>query len=209
MNHRSIWWEGKRHLVPLLDLVNCLDSNSYVEAHRTSLDGHYAVTNATSYYRRGEQVFENYAQPNYIYFMHHGFVLEHNTHDCALFKDLAISQSDLGTRTIEEIRSRLLRNGFSKTSFHPTFCIKDSSSLDSIANFVRIKLGVEGGDNSGIGEDVAPFLRQVLTKRIERYKAVRRRVLGCEETELSTSTKIMLGIVQSEQSFFEAVYEGL
>jgi hypothetical protein len=29
-----------------------------------------------------EQVFENYGQPNHIYFLYHGFVLSSNTHDC-------------------------------------------------------------------------------------------------------------------------------
>ena len=207
---RSIWWGGKRHLVPLLDLVNCLDSsNDLVEAHQTSLEGHYAVTNATSVYKRGQQVFENYAQPNYIYFMHHGFILEQNSHDCALFKDLSISKSDLGTRTVEEIRSRLIRTGFPTASFNPTFCIKDSSSLDSVANFVRIKLGKEGGDSRGMGRDVEDFIRQALKKRIERYKAVEANVLGCVEKKLPKISETMLSIVKSEQSFFEAAYNEL
>ena len=33
-------------------------------------------------YVRGEQLFENYGQPNHIYFMYHGFVLPDNSHDC-------------------------------------------------------------------------------------------------------------------------------
>ncbi len=41
----------------------------------------------------GEQLFENYGQPNHIYFMYHGFVLPDNSHDCAHL-ELSMSPSD-------------------------------------------------------------------------------------------------------------------
>jgi hypothetical protein len=44
-------------------------------------------------YAEGEQLFENYGQPNYVYFMYHGFVLDENTHDCVQF-DLHMSEEE-------------------------------------------------------------------------------------------------------------------
>jgi hypothetical protein len=38
-------------------------------------------------------VFENYGQPNYIYFMYHGFVLENNTHNCVQI-DLHLTEKE-------------------------------------------------------------------------------------------------------------------
>jgi len=87
INSRSIWWNGQRHLVPLLDLVNCMElknnAGSVAIPHQTLLyDGHkYAITKASTSFREGDQIFENYGQPNDIYFLYHGFILENNTHD--------------------------------------------------------------------------------------------------------------------------------
>lgn len=35
-------------------------------------------------FKKGEQFFENYGQPNHIYFTYHGFVLDDNSHDCVV-----------------------------------------------------------------------------------------------------------------------------
>ena len=189
--------------MPLLDLVNCLDSDDEVEPHKTELKRYNAVTNATAFYKKGEQLFENYGQPNYIYFMHHGFVLQENRYDCAPFNDLYITKSDLNSRTLDDIRSRLLLNGFSGSSLRPLFCLRDSSSLERIANFARIKLGIDGGDNSGLGKDVLPFLSHFFTKRLARYNAMKRRTMPCIEKELSDSSKMMLSLVRDEETFFK------
>ena len=71
-------------MVPLLDLINCNELEDVDAVHKTELDGsgENAVTRSPGNFEGGEQVFENYGQPNYIYFMYHGFVLESNTHDC-------------------------------------------------------------------------------------------------------------------------------
>lgn len=44
--------------------------------------GENAITHAPWAFKKGDQVFENYGQPNHIYFQYHGFSLEDNTHDC-------------------------------------------------------------------------------------------------------------------------------
>ena len=36
-------------------------------------------------FRKGEALYENYGQPNYIYFLYHGFSLKVNSHDCVYF----------------------------------------------------------------------------------------------------------------------------
>ena len=92
LDSRSIWWEGKRHLVPMLDFVNCAEGPDPTKVHSTSLQESllsgftesYAVTKAAWAFSAGEQVLENYGQANHIYFTYHGFALEDgaNTHDC-------------------------------------------------------------------------------------------------------------------------------
>ena len=47
LDSRSIWWDGKRHLVPMLDFVNCAeDPTDPSRVHRTDLDDskRYAIT---------------------------------------------------------------------------------------------------------------------------------------------------------------------
>ena len=38
LDSRAIWWNGERHLVPLLDLVNCKEGPSPDKIHSTNLD---------------------------------------------------------------------------------------------------------------------------------------------------------------------------
>jgi len=99
LDSRSIWWGGQRHLVPMLDLINCAEGPNPSRVHSTDLDptGALALTRADRRYARGDQIFENYGQPNHIYFAYHGFSLAGtnaaasfpgrpvaaNTHDCA------------------------------------------------------------------------------------------------------------------------------
>eukprot|EP01038_Epipyxis_sp_PR26KG_P004607 gene4607-6484_t len=78
LDSRAIWWSGKRHLVPMLDFINCKENeNNPNRLHSTRLDSSnkYALTLADRYYEEGEQLFENYGQPNHIYFLYHGFTL--------------------------------------------------------------------------------------------------------------------------------------
>lgn len=84
LDSRTIWWNSERHLVPLLDLINCKEGPDPYKIHSTTLDSsqQYAVTKASWDFLAGEQLFENYGQPNHIYFTYHGFVLLDNVHDC-------------------------------------------------------------------------------------------------------------------------------
>ena len=62
-----------RHLVPMLDLVNCeqLNNSRGVEAaaHETNLDElNNAITKASPTFQQGNQVFENYSMPIMYFF---------------------------------------------------------------------------------------------------------------------------------------------
>jgi hypothetical protein len=49
LDSRSIWWNGKRHLVPMLDFINCQEHvQDRAQLHSTVLDetGQYAITRA-------------------------------------------------------------------------------------------------------------------------------------------------------------------
>ncbi len=46
------------------------------------VQGTVAVTYSPWAFKEGEQLFENYGQPNHQYFMYHGFTMANNTHDC-------------------------------------------------------------------------------------------------------------------------------
>ena len=94
LDSRSIWWNGERHLVPLLDMINCIEGPDPSRVHSTYLEDGLATTKAGWRFRRGEQFYENYGQPNGIYFLYHGFVLSDNTHDCARVDLGAASEAD-------------------------------------------------------------------------------------------------------------------
>lgn len=84
LNTRMIWWDGEPHLVPMLDMINCREGPNPRRVHQTTRSGNRANTYAPWAFQVGEQVFENYGQPNTVYYLWHGFVLLPNTHDCAI-----------------------------------------------------------------------------------------------------------------------------
>eukprot|EP00750_Incisomonas_marina_P004003 INCI13432.4.p1 GENE.INCI13432.4~~INCI13432.4.p1 ORF type:complete len:841 (-),score=130.41 INCI13432.4:2707-5055(-) len=78
LDSRSIWWDNQAHLVPLLDLINCRPRRQpSAESYETEMDaaGKNAVAVASEPFAAGEDFFEDYRQPNYVYFLYHGFVL--------------------------------------------------------------------------------------------------------------------------------------
>lgn len=99
---------GKKHLVPLLDLVNCMEQQNNAgestSIHSTFLDeSNFAVTKASKKFKEGDQLFENYGQPNHLYYTYHGFTLGHdNTHDCSRLGGLSATPSDKGAVNVKE-----------------------------------------------------------------------------------------------------------
>lgn len=43
LDSRSIWWDGQRHLVPMLDLINCVEGPNPERVHSTKLDSTVSV----------------------------------------------------------------------------------------------------------------------------------------------------------------------
>jgi hypothetical protein len=111
LDSRSIWWSGKRHLVPMLDFINCIEGPEGSRVHSTTLDdtGRYALTKSPWSFNQGEQVFENYGQPNHIYFTYHGFILPINKHDCVSF-ELTMTNEEIQKINWSEDRIRGIAN---------------------------------------------------------------------------------------------------
>ena len=91
--------------MPMLDLVNCNEGPDYKRVHSTALDEvngyELAVTKAGWDFKSGEQVFENYGQPNHIYFTYHGFTLaDGNGNDCVQFT-VSISKEERRSINLE------------------------------------------------------------------------------------------------------------
>ncbi|KAF4046928.1 Rubisco LSMT substrate-binding [Phytophthora infestans] len=136
LDSRSIWWSGQRHLVPLLDMVNCQELNVNHKPHHTILDssGRHAVTKSSWEFQAGQEVVENYAQTNYIYLLYHGFVLDSNSHDCAHF------HLEMPVAARHRRFSVLLRS-LEIFSWTPDLCVFPSDS-ESIMRFSKIALFV-------------------------------------------------------------------
>ena len=85
LSTRMIWWDNMPHLVPMLDMINCRQGPNPHRVHSTARgrSGLTADTLAPWTFQEGDQVFENYGQPNPTYFLYHGFVMIPNIHDCA------------------------------------------------------------------------------------------------------------------------------
>lgn len=208
LDARSIWWDGKRHLVPLLDFVNCEASKDIHSVHESSSDttGKYIETKARKNVLVGEQVFEDYGQPNHIYFLYHGFILDNNLHDCALIDDLSISSDDKVNSVGEKSRKRLHVNGFN--NLNPSFCIRSgaSSELDNLANFLRIKKNIPG-DNIGVADDICQEVVDVIKLRVRRYIVDN---YTDEEIYLMDNIhKMMVRHLQNEKNLFEKALKHL
>jgi len=174
IHSRSIWWNGMRHLVPLLDLVNCAEvvgsTGNIIAPHVTQKEVDHVITRASFSYKHGDQIFENYSQPNYIYFMFHGFILENNHKDCILIDRVGHLESQHVDKT-ESIEKRLVQNGFESLS--PSFCLQDKKTLNRFSNYLRIKNNLPG-DRLGLGEDVRPLIMNEIERRLLLHKSVNR-----------------------------------
>lgn len=160
LDSRSIWWGGARHLVPMLDLINCKEGPDPTRVHSTQLDdsGKFANTLAPWAFKAGEQVFENYGQPNYTYFMYHGFSLEENTHDCVR----VLLQMDHAADNAELVVEKLKKAGFRGPSL--PVCLAPGVELPDMARtFLSITRGAE------TAPDVRAVLRDVVEAALDGY----------------------------------------
>jgi len=110
LNTRSIWWDRKRHLVPVLDMINCGEGPGPkpYEPHRTVFNPNRRAcqTRARAAFKKGQQLFENYGQPNYLYAALHGFLLDNNSYDAVPIR-LDGMRIYVGPRRLPRILRRL------------------------------------------------------------------------------------------------------
>lgn len=193
LDSRSIWWSGQRHLVPLLDMVNCADFGVGHAAHRTDLvpsdSGPAALTRASWAFHNGDQVVENYAQPNYIYLLYHGFVLHTNTHDCA---HVVLATTDrIAIDALPHVRKRALMERLEALAFRtwtPELCV-DPRSADSVARFAQTAFVTESplaALDATAAAATHGDLGQATSHELQAGRAVVATRLAALETGLST-----------------------
>eukprot|EP00755_Sulcionema_specki_P029283 Sspe_Gene.91836::Locus_63471_Transcript_1_1_Confidence_1.000_Length_1072::g.91836::m.91836 len=129
-NTRSIWFDGRPNLVPFLDMINCKEGRNPKKVHRTYREGEYATTYAPWTFRRGDQVFENYGQSNFIYLYHHGFAIHPNSHDCAMLRPMDLTSTKLETK-----RDIITELGLDP---HKDFCVKAGNVPREFMQLMRI-----------------------------------------------------------------------
>ena len=141
LNSRMIWWDNGPHLVPMLDMINCRQGPAGFErrVHSTQRRGSKAVTLAPWPIAEGDQVFENYGQPNPTYFLYHGFTMEPNVHDCARLP-WATAQMSPATRRRErvEISAGHRRKAADLRLWRDDFCINVDKGLDDFMAVARV-----------------------------------------------------------------------
>lgn len=159
LDSRSIWWEGTRHLVPMLDFVNCHVNPSGIRVHSTKLEtvsAHsgsdqlkMAVTRAAIPFSKGQQLFEDYGQPNHIYYLYHGFILDNNPHDCVHIH-LSMTQEEwdnVDKVTAKPILSQFGYRGNGKIIPSTSFCLAPKTEFNKdIAPSVWLYLNIINGD---------------------------------------------------------------
>ena len=145
--------------MPMLDLINCMEGPDPSRVHSTRLDttGKFAITKAAWSFKKGEQLFEPYGQPNHIYFSYHGFVLDHNSHDCVRM-DLALDRSDAAY----DEKSAALRKV--RLREQATFCIAPRKITNDILQFLRVSR------DAPTRKDQRDELVKECRRRLERYK---------------------------------------
>merc|ERR1711871_254118 len=138
LDSRRIWWNGEGHLTPMLDLINCMEGPDPSRVHSTSLDnsGQNAITKAPWEFKKGEQLFEPYGQPNHIYLMYHGFMLEQNSHDCVRVDfELASDDPDFDSK-----RNNILQNRVHHSTTLEA-CLAVGRIRQNVFEFLRITYG--------------------------------------------------------------------
>ncbi|CAM9429932.1 unnamed protein product, partial [Ectocarpus sp. 6 AP-2014] len=139
VDSRCIWWGGRKHLVPLLDLVNNARDTPLDFIHETLQDSDgSAVTAAARKFDKGDQVLEDYGHPNHVLIFEHGFSLgRENRHDCVRI------DAQRPPRHGADYRETLGRVLEAFPMGRPMFCISlRSNGLFDFVPYVRIMAGL-------------------------------------------------------------------
>ncbi|CAM9380643.1 unnamed protein product, partial [Ectocarpus sp. 8 AP-2014] len=139
VDSRCIWWGGRKHLVPLLDLVNNARDTPLNFIHETLQDSDgSAVTAAARNFDKGDQVLEDYGHPNHVLIFEHGFSLgRENRHDCVRI------DAQRPPRHGADYRETLGRVLEAFPMGRPMFCISlRSNGPSDFVPYVRIMTGL-------------------------------------------------------------------
>ena len=183
IDSRSIWWHGHRHLVPMLDLVNAAATDELppnAPVHRTDLEHGNAVTRAATSFAVGEQVLEDYGQPNHVLFLYHGFVLPVNKHDC-LRIDLTID--DKADLLLEKLQSFRFSDIYTTCLRPKTGFLNNprSPALRRLFTFVAMKYDVDPpSPTSGPSLELLLLFADELYARLEQYEELSGRPTNAE-----------------------------
>ncbi len=192
--------DGRRHLCPLLDLVN---ADIIGRAHETTVEEpSLAVTRASRPVTCGDFIFENYQQPNHLLFAFHGFMLDNNPSDCALLRGLTINHHDPGAKYASQIQSS-------------SFCISGDNidSMEELAKFLQIKHGLaaitSSDEDPWLNNEVVPFLTHVLEERIARLDVGWLGSIDLEEEDESIPQRVrfMSRMRRSDLAHFQGALE--
>lgn len=205
LDSRSIWWAGRRHLVPMLDFINCKENTAKPDLiHSTVMDdeGAYAVTKGGGLFPVGTQVFENYGQPNHIYFMYHGFTLESNTHDCAnveltMSKNEAQRHAKTKFKDAVELSMQLGIKADSK-AFEMMACVQWPVP-DQVWLYLTLKMGTymeqQGLRTLGtMTRAAAEELSMIIEQKLESYSASDRTTHATSSQLLNSEMEVLLSV---------------
>jgi uncharacterized membrane protein YgcG len=204
MDTRSIWWSGQRHIVPLLDTINCAQGPEGSRVHATKVitpdaaepSKQVSVTTAAWTFQAGEQVFEDYGQPNHVYFLYHGFMIPGNKHDCVL-----VSMRP-GPETTRETTVKL-RRVFSR---NPDLCVPPTSRVPmEFIGWVRIMADLPypppGGitwesvlDSAGL-QAIVDWAKAKITHHIDEQRAA---YSQRDPTQLTANERAVKAFMDSE-----------
>ena len=203
LDSRSIWWASRRHLVPMLDFVNCAEGPPGHAVHSTALDdtGGYALTRAPWSFARGEQVLENYGQPNSIYFMYHGFSLAlspPSPHDCVHH------EFSLEERKFDPDEESILKRIFLRGSLAVDVCMKSESLPETIWLFLALQMKKVASLKSRnlLGKrtaDAAHALISIIETRLVNYRSFKSPQAASGKF-LETEERLLRGIAERLRS---------
>jgi hypothetical protein len=177
-----------------------------------------AETKAPWSFAKNEQVFENYGQPNHIYFMYHGFILDENSHDCSLL-ETSIEPDDEGSDLeISELQKQLGESGFK--SYSLSLCLTENSvdsnnensintndsSIAKLGRFLAVKKQITEVSGNEIFEAVLDFFeRKLKGYDIKFLLETEKKMKEGEREGLSYSEECMVNIALTEVRAFEGI----
>lgn len=195
--------DGKMNLLPMIDLVNAEpnpDKNKTITL-RVSEDGKYIEMLSNKDFKKKEQVFVDYGEPNHRLFTKYGFVLENNIHDC-YYMPLWVFADDKKYKEKTEILNK--KGYFGEVE---EFCI-NTDSLNTNEEF-KFYYGVIVDINSQDKGEYYNSLHNTLQKRLNDYKTVLSEDIADLEKEKNPHKRTVLQFLISEKTLLKKIIKYL